>query len=161
MRRIVIKPNELKISNGDDVITALALGSSLGICMYDGESGIGGMVYTILPKGKSNNTEGSSDLRYVDTAVETLYKRLLEAGATPGHIWAKLVGGAKLFSFMSDGPEPDIGRENVERARRKLQELDLPVLAEDTGENYGRTVYFHLTDGSIDIETVNRLRYSI
>ena len=161
MCRIVIRPNELKVSKGDDILTAMALGSSLGVCLYDEDTGIGGMVYTLLPEKKKGRRKETLDLRYVEPAIEALYLSMREAGAGSEHMWAKLVGGAKLFSFLEEGSEPDIGRENVEQAREKLQQMGIPIQAEDTGENYGRTVYFRLLDGSIDIETVNRLRYSI
>ena len=42
-----------------------------------------------------------------------------------------------------------------------LQELDLAIVSEDTGENYGRSVHFMAGSGRLEIETVNRSRYWI
>ncbi len=168
MCQIVIKPNGMRISAGDEVLTALALGSSISICLYDGKNRIGGMAHAILPEengwpGKQQTAvpdKRESGIHSVGEAIEALYEGMLEHGAEAGGITGKLAGGARIFSFLSE-KQPDIGRLNVEQARQKLQELGIPVLAEDTGENYGRTVYFYLRDGSLEIETANRFRYII
>ncbi len=156
----VIKPNGMEISEGNTVLTALALGSSLSICMYDEKHRIGGMVHAILPEGNGLPQGRQNRISSVGEAIEALYSGMLEYGAEAGNISGKLAGGARIFSFMT-GNQEDIGRRNVEQARSKLQELGIPILAEDTGENYGRTVYFHMSDGSLEIETANRFKYTI
>ena len=49
MSEIVIKPDQMAVVKGETVLVTMALGSSLAICMYDEEAGIGGMVHTLLP----------------------------------------------------------------------------------------------------------------
>ncbi|WP_181995712.1 chemotaxis protein CheD [Clostridium sp. AM58-1XD] len=148
MCQIVIKPNEIEISAEEAVLTALALGSSIAVCIYDDKNRIGGMAYAILPEMK-DGAEKRGGLRFVNEAVEVLYEKMLEHGAQAGHMWGKLAGGARIFCFAPEEHEADIGKMNVEQARIKLQMLGIPILAEDTGENYGRTVYFHVRDGSL------------
>lgn len=157
---IVVKPNEMKVSGDGGTLTAVALGSSLSVCLYDEKNRIGGMVHTLLPERPDKGTE-SGGLKYVESAVDELYQAMLEAGADPDGIWAKLAGGARIFCYLSWNPDLDVGRENVRQAREKLRSLKVPIMAEDTGENFGRTVYFHLSDGSLDIETAGKYRYGI
>ena len=38
----------------------------------------------------------------------------------------------------------------------KLEELKIPILAEDTGENYGRTVIFYPETGDFIIRAVGK-----
>ena len=97
----------------------------------------------------------------MDTATRALFEAMKEAGAVPERIRVKLVGGAKIFCFAGQAGQPDIGRENVSCARKTLQELDLAIVSEDTGENYGRSVHFIAGSGRLEIETVNRSRYWI
>lgn len=160
MREIMIKPDEMTVAGGDGIIVTKALGSSLAVCMYDAEAKIGGMVHTLLPDSQAAG-HGSSRLKYVDTAVLALYDAMKESGADEKRIRVKLVGGARIFCFNVQDGQADTGRENVISARKKLQELDLAIVAEDTGENYGRSVYFCAADGRLEIETVNRSRYWI
>jgi len=137
MSEIVIKPDQMAVAEGETVLITMALGSSLAVCMYDEEGGIGGLVHTLLPD-KRREGNGKNGLRYVDTATRALFEAMKEAGAVPERIRVKLVGGAKT-----------------------LQELDLAIVSEDTGENYGRSVHFIAGSGRLEIETVNRSRYWI
>ena len=154
MSEIVIKPDQMAVAEGETVLITMALGSSLAVCMYDEEGGIGGLVHTLLPD-KRREGNGKNGLRYVDTATRALFEAMKEAGAV------KLVGGAKIFCFAGQAGQPEIGRENVSCARKTLQELDLAIVSEDTGENYGRSVHFIAGSGRLEIETVNRSRYWI
>ncbi len=161
MRQILIRPDELAVSEGDAVLTSLALGSSLAICMYDQNRHIGGMVHTLLPRSCSGVVRETDKLRYVDSSVKALCDALLAQGADLADLRAKLAGGARIFSFSQTERQKEVGRENILCARQQLQELGIPLVSEDTGENYGRSVYFHTSDGRLAIETVNRLRYWI
>jgi len=154
MSEIVIKPDQMAVAKGEAVLITMALGSSLAVCMYDEEGGIGGLVHTLLPDIRREGN-GKNGLRYVDTATRALFEAMKEAGAVPERIRVKLVGGAKIFCFAGQAGE------NVSCARKMLQELDLAIVSEDTGENYGRSVHFMAGSGRLEIETVNRSRYWI
>ena len=52
-----------------------------------------------------------------------------------------------LISFIAEQNKTDlvrVGDRNVEASRKKLAELQIPVLAADTGATYGRTVIFYI-----------------
>ncbi len=44
-----------------------------------------------------------------------------------------------------------IGDRNVEATKKMLAKLGVPIIASDTGLNYGRTVSFNAADGSLEI----------
>lgn len=161
MRQILIRPDEMAVSEGEAVLAALALGSSLAVCMYDETRHIGGMVHTLLPRNCSDTKREADKLRYVDSSVRTLCDAMLSRGAALRDLKAKLAGGARIFSFPDMERQKEVGRENILCARQMLLELGIPLVSEDTGENYGRSVYFHTEDGRLAIETVNRLKYWI
>lgn len=160
MKEIIIKPDEMAVSSGDTVLKSSALGSSLAVCLYDRKNGIGGMAHTLLPQPPPGRKRGREGLRWVNTAVCELLSEMERAGASRPDIRAKLAGGARIFCF-SDSEESSIGQRNVQSARQVLQELEIPIESEDTGESYGRSIYFYLRDGSVEIETVTRDRYQI
>ena len=109
MSEIVIKPDQMAVAKGEAVLITMALGSSLAVCMYDEEGGIGGLVHTLLPDIRREGN-GKNGLRYVDTATRALFEAMKEAGAVPERIRVKLVGGAKIFCFAGQAGQPDIGR---------------------------------------------------
>lgn len=161
MNKIMVKPDQMAVAGGDSVLVTLALGSSIAVCMYDERARIGGLVHTLLPEGRRNGQAQYAELKYVDTAICALYEAMKGAGAGPADIRVKLAGGARIFCFSRQEEQPDIGRENIICARKKLQELELLIVSEDTGENYGRSVHFSAADGRLEIETMNRSRYWI
>jgi len=44
----------------------------------------------------------------------------------------------------------------VQAVKKKLKEINIPILAEDTGKNYGRTVTFYPETGEFYIRAVGR-----
>lgn len=69
MKEVVARPGELVIAQQDGIITSYALGSSLGICLYDKEKRVRGYVNSILPE----NPGAQQNAKYVGDAVMMLY----------------------------------------------------------------------------------------
>ena len=44
----------------------------------------------------------------------------------------------------------------MEASKKKLRELKIPILADDTGKNYGRTVIFYPETGDFIIRAVGK-----
>lgn len=158
MKEIITRPGEVVVATEDSVIVCYALGSSLGICLYDSLNHIGGFVNSLLPKSNDNKL----DMKYVDNAIIALYQHMLKQGSKCENILAKLIGGAQLFVLQNqDQEENNVGKANIKSAYQTLMNLNIPILSEDVGDTYGRTVYFHVVDGSVDIETSNKSIYQI
>lgn len=157
MKEIIARPGEIIIEQGDHIITSYALGSSLGICLYDEGIQLGGFVNSILPN--TDTTQG--DGKYVDSAIRQLYHKMLAQGGNEKDIYAKLIGGAKLFLLPEADMDEDIGKANIHAAYEALIDLHIPIKSEDVGDRYGRTIHFHLLDGLVYIETRNNYLYHI
>ena len=76
-------------------------------------------------------------------------------------MWAKIIGGAKIFRFAEKLANEDIGKRNIEAAQGWLKEKGIPVKAEDTGDSFGRTVRFCLETGAAEIRAVNNYVYCL
>ncbi|MDY0135424.1 MAG: hypothetical protein RBS14_07045, partial [Atribacterota bacterium] len=48
------------------------------------------------------------------------------------------------------------GRRNVEAVKAELQKLKIPLRADDTGGNRGRSIMFYLEDGRLEIKTIGQ-----
>ena len=77
-------------------------------------------------------------------------------GARTIRMKAKIAGGAQMFAGGSNSNLANIGQRNVIAVKNELARLRIPIIAEDTGKNYGRTLYLDANDGSMRIKSVNR-----
>jgi chemotaxis protein CheD len=76
-------------------------------------------------------------------------------------ITAKIAGGAQMFSFRTENDMLRIGDLNVEAVKAKLKELGIPILSEDVGLNFGRTVEFYPENGDFLIKSVGQVLRAI
>lgn len=151
---------DLNVCVSPDGITTLGLGSCVGIALRDPVSKIGGLAHIMLPDSTTirNNTNIP---KFADTGIEELVKRVVARGANRTRLVAKIAGGAQMFAFQSKNEMVRVGERNVEATKKKLAQLKIPILAEDTGKNYGRTVIFYPETGDFIIRAVGKEEYTI
>jgi chemotaxis protein CheD len=131
------------------VVLTTTLGSCIGIALYDPEARIAGLSHIMLPcrAGRFEDNPG----KFVDSAIPLLIHRMIIKGACRDRLIAKIAGGAKMFSFKEDNDYSDVGRHNGEAVRRQLEHENIPIVAEDTGGDKGRTVEFFTTTGEFHV----------
>lgn len=146
---------DLKVCISPDSITTLGLGSCVGIALRDPVTKIGGLAHIMLPD--STQIRNNSNIpKFADTGIEELVRLMTEKGANPARLVAKIAGGAQMFAFSGRNELVRVGDRNVEATKKKLAELKIPILAEDTGLNYGRTVVFFPENGDFLIKAVGK-----
>ena len=146
---------DLKVCVSPDSLTTLGLGSCIGIAIVDPATKIGGLAHVMLPDSTAIR-ENSNIAKFADTGIEELVKQMVEKGASKSRMVAKIAGGAQMFSFSNNNDLLRVGERNAEASKKKLSELGIPLLASDTGENYGRTVIFHPDTGDFVIKSVGK-----
>ncbi|MDD2613449.1 MAG: chemotaxis protein CheD [Methanosarcina sp.] len=132
-------------------LKTFGLGSCVGIVLYDRRERIGGLVHTMLPAIDNARIKDNS-LKYTDSGIEYLVNEIVKKGSSIKRLEAKLVGGAKMFENWN----MNIGERNIKSARNTLRRLQIPIVAEDTGKNYGRTVTLDTSTGDLLIRTILR-----
>jgi len=146
---------DMNLCSAPDAITTLGLGSCVGIVLYDATKKLCGMVHVMLPDStqiKNNQNRA----KFADTGIEALLEALLKQGANRRCITAKIAGGAQMFAFTTNNDMLRVGERNVEATKRKLAQLGIPILAEDTGLTYGRTIEFFPENGNLIIKAVGK-----
>ncbi|NLY54245.1 MAG: chemotaxis protein CheD [Firmicutes bacterium] len=138
---------------GDDVLRTLGLGSCVGVCLYDLQVNVGGLVHIMLPE-MALYQDKSTEAKYADTGIKLLVGEMERLGARQERLLSKLAGGAQMFSFPGQSEVMRIGERNVLASRRVLQELGIPIVAEHTGGNFGRTIEFACTGGELEVRTI-------
>lgn len=161
MAEIIKESEMIKIGIADynytkspNILTTLGLGSCLGITFYDPINKVGGLVHIMLPSSEQirNNTNKA---KFADTGIECLLQDMLKEGVKRSSLKCKIAGGAQMFSFYGKGNNVlKIGERNVIEAKKVLKELDIPIVAEDTGGNYGRTIELDCDTGMLMIKSI-------
>ena len=147
---------DLKVCNSPNGLTTLGLGSCVGIAIRDPITKIGGLAHIMLPDSTAIRVGQTNIPKFADTGITELVRQMEMLGAKKSRMVAKLAGGAMMFAFQNKTDLVRVGDRNVEASRKKLAELQIPVLAADTGETYGRTVIFYPETGDYVIRAVGK-----
>ena len=151
---------DLNVCVSPDRITTLGLGSCVGIAIRDPVTKIGGLAHIMLPD--STTIRNNSNIpKFADTGIEELVKQVTRNGANRSRLVAKIAGGAQMFGFGSNSEMVRVGERNVQATKKKLAQMRIPILAEDTGKNFGRTVIFYPETGDFVIRAVGKQEYKI
>lgn len=151
---------DLKACKSPGVLTTLGLGSCVGVALYDPVSKVSGLLHCMLPDSTQfrNNTNIA---KYADTGIEELIHQMELLGANKTRLVAKIAGGAQMFSLKSGSETFNVGERNVVAVKMKLAEKHIRLLAEDCGQNYGRTVEFYSETGDYVIKAVGKTARTI
>lgn len=143
---------DLNIAKDPIGLTTIGLGSCVGVCLYDNINRVVGLAHIMLP----DSTIAKNNLniaKYADTAIHELLSRMLKIGAKRELIKSKLAGGAQMFAFDNASDIIKVGEKNVKASTEILKQLNIPIIATDTGGNHGRTIEI-FADGTLNIKMI-------
>ncbi len=144
---------DYKVSKTPDTLITLGLGSCIGIALYDKTTKVAGLAHIMLPSSLEIKNN-SNKAKFADTAIDEMIKEMILIGARKRNLIAKLAGGAQMFKFSNQNDILRVGERNAEACRKKLKEVGIRVIAEETGGNFGRTIELSAEDGSLMIKTI-------
>jgi len=142
-----------KVARSPTELVSIGLGSCVGICLYDPVTKIGGLAHIMLPDS-TQSRQSMNKAKFADTAVPALLADMIKLGAIKIRIVAKIAGGAQMFSFSNNSDYMRIGERNVKATIEALEKAKVPLLAKDTGKNYGRSIRFCTQTGELYIKTI-------
>lgn len=146
----------MKTCIAPDGITTLGLGSCVGVAIRDTGGKVGGLAHVMLPDSKAIKNSQTNIAKFADTGIDELVRQMEALGASRRRMVAKIAGGATMFNYTAKADSMQVGCRNVEAVKKKLGELGIPIIAEDTGLNYGRTVVFYPETGEFQIKAVGK-----
>lgn len=150
--KTIVGVSDLRVSsNVNEVIVTYALGSCLGIAMYDPAVKVGGLLHVMLPLSKADAGKArAKPAMYVDTGLNLLLSKLYGLGAQKRNLEISVAGGA---SMGKQGKEDyfKIGKRNFTVFRKLLWKNGFMITNQDVGGKKARTMSLHLADGTITI----------
>jgi chemotaxis protein CheD len=147
---------QMDVAKQPHTIRTSGLGSCVGVVLYDEVKHIAGLVHIMLPDSSLGRTQELNEAKFADTGIKALIDLLKIEGVQSFRLKAKIAGGAQMFQFTSDRDTMRIGPRNVEAVKAELRKNGIPLVAEDTGGNSGRTIEFDPATAKLNIRTVNR-----
>lgn len=155
MEIIKVKIADLAVMQGDGLLITVGLGSCVGIALYDGQVKVAGLAHILLSDSNAfSKNLGFNPGKYADTAIPILISAMEKRGSHISRMVAKIAGGSMLFNFNTSSPP--VGVKNTEAVRNILLKYNLPVISEDVGGNYGRTMKLFVDTGEVLISTIGR-----
>ncbi|MED5371965.1 MAG: chemotaxis protein CheD [Myxococcota bacterium] len=120
-----------------------ALGSCIGVFIYDPVVKVGGCLHYMLPvaKGRQGNPA-----QFADTGVPLLFEKAYALGATKSNLVVKVCGGAEM---NADSDMFKIGKRNFTVLRKLFYRAGVVMAATDVGGHESRTGRLYLDTGKL------------
>lgn len=151
MSNIVVDIADMKIAAGEEnEITTYALGSCIGVSIFDPVSHVGGILHYMLPEASINpNKARENPFMFADTGIPMFFRQAYKCGAVRSRLSIKLVGGANV---MDSSNYFNIGKRNYLAARKLLYKNNILITSELVGGISGKTMHLHLNDGRVEVK---------
>jgi chemotaxis protein CheD len=153
-KQLTVGIADMKFIRQEGILVTYALGSCIGISLYDPMIKLGALVHIMLPEvlgGGDRNT-----FKYADTGLAETFRKIEIMGARKPRLIAKIAGGAKMFELQGNSNLGNIGARNIASVKQILHSEGVRIAAADVGENYARTMSLDVSTGMVRIRTYGR-----
>jgi chemotaxis protein CheD len=154
MSELIVSISDLKVStNTEDVLVTYALGSCIGVAVFDPVAKVGGLLHFMLPDSSLDaNKAKTMPGMFADTGIIALFKTCYAYGAEKKRMVVKVAGGANI---LDDTNYFRIGQKNIMAMRKIFWRNNVLIDGEDTGKNFNRTVRLDLSSGKCTLKSSN------
>src|SRR5262249_12444786 len=119
------------------ILVTFALGSCIGLAVYDAGVRVGGLLHYMLPDSAIDPARGKNNpYMFADTGIPLLVKEICGKGASTRNLVAYAAGGA---SIMDPNNVFDIGKRNYLALRKLLWKAGVLLTGEAVGGALSRT----------------------
>ncbi|MBI9080344.1 MAG: chemotaxis protein CheD [Pseudodesulfovibrio sp.] len=145
-------------------LVTTVLGSCVAVIMHAPKHGIGTICHAFLPdssEGKRDKDSEPQICRFVDTALQNMLESLDRIGVPRRDLVIKMFGGSSGIAVRGmEYSSYDIGRRNVEMAKKLLRFARLDIAVKDVGGNQGRKILFHTQTGEVWLKRLRHLSFA-
>ena len=145
---------DMKFARGDGQIITYALGSCIGITMYDPAIRLGGLLHIMLPS--RTDPKDPKVFKDADIGIQEMIRKLSAFGMLKSRTIVKIAGGAKMFEIQGNSSFGNIGERNAAMVKKLLMEERMRITASDTGGSYARTMLINIANGDVIVRTAGK-----
>ncbi|MEW6658506.1 MAG: chemotaxis protein CheD [Thermodesulfobacteriota bacterium] len=153
--QLVVGVADMKIGNqAEQVIITHALGSCIGVAIYDPHVRVGGLLHYMLPESSLDEEKSRENpFMFADTGIPRLFKECYRLGALKQRMLVKVAGGSQVLG----GPEHfNIGRRNYAALRKIFLKNNVLIGKEDVGGTKARTMYLEIATGKVWVKIIGQ-----
>ena len=150
----VVGVADLKVTaTTEERLITYALGSCLGIVVYDPVVRVAGMLHVMLPTGTIDPAKmQDKPAMFVDSGIPLLFKACYKLGAKKERMQVKVAGGAHAGASEADD-RFQIGKRNMIALRKLLWKNGVMIHANDTGGvQTSRTMWVDVATGDVTLK---------
>lgn len=131
-----------------DMLVTYALGSCLGITLWDPVERVGGMLHVMLPDSATSpeKAQANPDM-FIDTGVPRLFRDAYKLGAQKQRLVVCVAGGAALGAMQDSTFQ--IGQRNITMLRKILWKNGVLIRAQQVGGTIPRTMALRVDTGEV------------
>lgn len=145
---VVIGVADCQVSaDAGSVLVTYALGSCIGLSIFDPVAGVGGLLHYMLPESSPEAlSAGKSPYMFADTGIPMLFREACRRGADKRRLRVRVAGGAQIHD---ENGVFNIGRRNCLALKKILWKQGVMVHGEDTGGSSARTMRLEMASGRV------------
>jgi chemotaxis protein CheD len=149
-RRVVGIADMALSADPRDLIVTYALGSCLGVCVFDPVARVAGMLHLMLPQGSlSPDKAAQNPLMFADTGIPKLFLGSYALGAKKERMIVVVAGGASFN--MNEDAELAIGQRNVAMLRKVMWKNGVMLKKHDLGGTEPRNMSLDVKSGEVTV----------
>jgi chemotaxis protein CheD len=131
-----------------EVIVTYALGSCLGVCVFDPVARVAGLLHLMLPQSSmSPDKAAQNPLMFADTGIPKLFLGSYALGAKKERMIVVVAGGASFN--MNEDADLAIGQRNVAMLRKVLWKNGVMLKKHDLGGSEPRNMNIDVDSGEV------------
>lgn len=128
-----------------DLIVTHALGSCLGVSIYDPVVKVGGILHYMLPNSSLDSEKARKNpLMFGDIGIPAFFQEAYRLGAQKDRLRVVIAGGANVINANNNF---DIGGRNITIARKLFWKNNVLIAAQHVGGDMPRTLYLEIGSG--------------
>jgi len=148
MEQIVVGMADCRIGDAPgQVLATYALGSCIGLAVYDPKALVGGLLHFMLPDSAIDPAKGRENpYMFADTGIPLLLSQVCGRGASRRRLLVHAAGGAQ---FMDQQCVFEIGKRNYLAMRRILWKAGMLLHGQVVGGTTSRTMRLEIATGRL------------
>jgi chemotaxis protein CheD len=148
-------PGELVFFDTPSMVNTV-LGSCVSVTMFARRQMLGIISHSMLPGQNTALPGGTENYKFTDVSIRRMDRIIAEYGISRGDVEVKLFGGSDMFSVSNAAFS--VGKKNIAAAVSLLEELKYNIMAQDTGGQFTRKLYFSTETGTVYVRKISKLQ---